>query len=127
VNQDLADRQHVVAGFRLADCVFRGADRLVGESLKPKNSRQETARGRLLLKNETNGARTCGGDDIVSEHPLNAGARAVLVSQQVEDKANHTIADKWVGQVGALLRKRVKPFGKRERVPQLSAIELGGP
>jgi hypothetical protein len=36
VNQDLADRQHVVAGFRLADCVLRGADSLVGESLKPR-------------------------------------------------------------------------------------------
>ena len=61
------------------------------------------------------------------EHAFEANACAMLLSQQVQDVADHSVADERIIGIRAFLCESAKAFRRLERGFQLRVVELGRP
>jgi hypothetical protein len=63
---------------------LRHADRLIGESLQPKDMRERTSRCHRLIELESGDMRLVSGRNVLTEHALEAPSSARLIPRIVQ-------------------------------------------
>src|SRR6266849_1746426 len=112
----------MIDGACIFDDVSDGAHRLIGKSLKPEDARKRGSSRQSLVMLKADGVRSASGDDRAAKHTLDVAPRIGLVSQVMQRKPDHSIADEQVGPVGLPRRKTAEPLGKRQRQAMLAIV-----
>ena len=99
LRQQVAERQRVLDRERVVDGGLDGPHRLVGKSLEPEDARQRDARGHALVELKAHDVRPVRGADIALQHAFDVAARSRLLSEEVQRRADHPLADERIGRV----------------------------
>src|ERR1700686_1486356 len=100
---------------RMLDVAFDFTHRLICKALQPEYPSKRDPRRHALIELETNHVRPAGGCRVAAEHALNAVARAGLVSQEMQRRSRHTVADQLVGEIARACRKVAELARERQR------------
>src|SRR3979409_2661896 len=90
---------------RVLDVALDFAQRLLREALQPEYPSERDTRCHALIELETNDVRPADRRRVAAENALNALTRAGLVSQEMQRRSRHTVADQLVGDIARACRK----------------------
>src|SRR5438128_134044 len=105
----------MIDGVSVLDDASGSAHGLIGKSLKPEDPSKRRSGRQPLVMLKADGVRSARGDDGAAKHTLDVAPRISLVSQVMERKSDHSIADKQVGRVGLSPRKTAELLGDCQR------------
>ena len=123
----LTERKPVLAGKRGGDDLLRQAGGLVRMSLEPQDARQKALGRRALVEHE---ADDLGADHrhlVFAEHALDVPPGPRLVAHEVDDVADHPLANEKVRVARMLGGQLGKSFGKGQRRAELASVQQAGP
>src|SRR5260221_10598669 len=103
------------------------AQRLICEALQPEYPSERNTRRHALIELEAHGIGPANRRRVTAEHALYAVTRAGLVSQEMQRRSRHTLADQLVDDIARPLRKAVELARDCQRLPKFGVIGAIGP
>src|SRR6266850_4757510 len=104
----MIDRQRVL------DCTRGDLRRLIGKALQPQDPGVKAARRSPLVELEADLVGPIDRSGVAIQHALDVRSRIALVSQNVQGRTDHSIADEEIGRISGSCRVLTKAFGKLE-------------